>query len=134
MTQPGLGLSGYQSGELQFAEDAQQVQKETGNQDRAVTRQALEQARAATASANNSPQPARQAGNTEDVETQPPQMTDLSAFHASMQAAHDAAEAQRVEAAKLREELAAEKTKTMEEMIKRLKAEKASIEAEKKNL
>ena len=34
-----------------------------------------------------------------------------------------------MEAAKLREELAAEKTKTMEEMIKRLEAEKVAIEA-----
>ena len=73
----------------------------------------------ASASANNSPQPARpQAGESEDVDIQPPQMSDLSAFHASLQAAHDAAEAQRVEAAKLREELAAANSKTMEEMIK----------------
>ena len=48
-----------------------------------------------------------QAGDSKDADIQPPQMTDLSAFHASLQAAHNAAEAQRVEAAKLHEELAA---------------------------
>ena len=51
-------------------------------------------------------------------------MSDLSAFHASLQAAHDAAEAQRVELAKVRGELAAANQKTMEETIKRLEAEK----------
>ena len=55
--------------------------------------------------------------------------SDITAFTASLQVAHDAAEAQRVDNAKLREELAAEKTKTMEEMIKRLEAEKVAIEA-----
>ena len=121
MTQPGLGLSGYQSGELQFAEEAQQVQTEAGNPPGAVTHQALEQARAATASANNSPQPAQQAGNTGDVDTQPshimgdqPDPTQ-SAFLASLQAVHDIAEAQRlgVEAAKLCSQLAAANVKTI---------------------
>ena len=51
-------------------------------------------------------------------------MSDLSAFHALLRAAHEAAEAQRVEAAKLCEELAAVNVKTMEETIKRLEAEK----------
>ena len=46
-------------------------------------------------SARNSPEP-RPAGESEDVETQPPQMSDITAFHASLQAAHDAAEARRV--------------------------------------
>ena len=40
-----------------------------------------------------------QTGDSEDIDTQPPQMTNLSAFHALLQAAHGAAEAQRVEAA-----------------------------------
>ena len=53
---------------------------------------------------------------------------DLTAFTASLQVAHNAAEAQRVETAKLREELAAEKTKTMEAIIGRLEAEKIAIE------
>ena len=57
-----------------------------------------------------------------------------SAFLASLQAAHEAAEAQRVEAAKLREELAAANAKTMEETIKRLEAEKAAIEAKNTSL
>ena len=51
------------------------------------------------------------------------------AFLASLQAAHDIAKAQRVEAAKLRGQLAAANAKTMEEMIKRLGAGKAAIEA-----
>ena len=127
MTQPGLGLHGYQSGELQFAEQAQQVQADTSNPPGAVTHQALEQARA-SASANNSPQPARQADNTEDVDTQPPRIMGdqpdptQSAFLASLQAAHDSAEAQRVEAAKLRDRLAAADAKIMEETIKQLEA------------
>ena len=49
-------------------------------------------------------------------------MSDLTAFHAALQAAHDAAEAGRVHEAKLRDELAALHQKTMEEMIKCLKA------------
>ena len=140
MTQPGLGLHGFQSGELQFAEEAQQVQTEAGNPPGAVTRQALEQARAASASANNSPQPARQAGNTEDVDTSPPRIMGdqpdptQTAFLASLQVAHDAAEAQRVEAAKLRDQLAVANAKTMEETIKRLEAEKAAIEAANESL
>ena len=52
----------------------------------------------------------------------------ISAFTASLQAAHDAAEAQRVEAAKLREELAAANSKIMEETVKLLEAEKDTIE------
>ena len=134
----GLGLHGFQSGELQFAEEAQQVQTGAGDPPGAVTRQAPEQARAASASANNSPQPAKQA----DADTQPPQiMTDQSAFLASLQAAHAIVEAGRVETAKVREELVAEKTKTMEanaktmaEMIKRLEAGKAAIEAKNASL
>ena len=55
-------------------------------------------------------------------------MSDLSAFTASLQAAHDAAEAQRVEAAKLCEELAAANSKIMEETVKLLEAEKDTIE------
>ena len=70
MMQPSLGLHGYQSSELQFAEQAQQVQADAGNPPGAVTHQAPEQARA-SASAMNSAQPVRQAGNTEDVDTQP---------------------------------------------------------------
>ena len=117
-TQPGLGLSGYQSGELQFAEEAQQVQTEAGNPPGTVTRPVLEQARAASASASSSPQPAWQAGNTEDADTQPPHiMGDQSAFLASLQSAHDAAEAHRVEAAKLRDQLAAANAKAMQETI-----------------
>ena len=56
-------------------------------------------------------------------------MSDIDAFHASLQAAHDAAEAGRVREAKLRDELAASHQKTMEETIKRLEAEKVAIEA-----
>ena len=58
VTQPGLGLSGFQSGELQFAEQAAELQAAAGNPPGAVTRQVVEQARA-SASANNSPQPAK---------------------------------------------------------------------------
>ena len=96
--QPGLGLVGLQSGELQLIEEGQQRQAEAGDPSGPLTRQALDQARA-SASANNSPQPAKPAADeSEDVETQPPQMSDLSAFHAGLQAAHDAAEAQRRQA------------------------------------
>ena len=56
-------------------------------------------------------------------------MSDISAFTASLQVAHDAAEAQRVEAAKLRDELATANAKIIEETIKRLEAEKVAIEA-----
>ena len=41
-----------------------------------------------------------------------------SAFLTSLQAAHDITEVQRVEAAKLRDQLAAANAKAMEEMIK----------------
>ena len=141
VTQRGLGLHGFQSGELQFAEQAQQVQADAGNLPGTVTHQALEQARA-SASANNSPQPARQAGNTEDTDIQPPRImgdqpdSTQSAFLASLQAAHDIAEAQRVKAAaaKLHNQLAAANAKTMEETIKRLEAEKAAIEAKNASL
>ena len=104
--QPGLGLVGLQSGELQLIEEGQQRQAEAGDPSGPLTRQALDQARA-SASANNSPQP-RQAAESEDVDTQPPRIMGdqpdptQSAFLASLQAAHDAAEAQRVEAAKFR--------------------------------
>ena len=56
-------------------------------------------------------------------------MSDINALHASLQAAHDPAEAGRVREAKLRDELAASHQKTMEETIKRLEAEKVAIEA-----
>ena len=56
-------------------------------------------------------------------------MSDINAFHASLQAAHDAAEAGRVHEAKLCDELAASHQKTMEETIKHLEAEKVTIEA-----
>ena len=75
--QPGLGLVGLQSGELQLLEEGQQRQAEAGDPSGPLTRQALDQARA-SASANNSPQP-RPAVESEDVDTQPPQMSDLSA-------------------------------------------------------
>ena len=55
-------------------------------------------------------------------------MSDINALHASLQAAHDAAEAGRVHEAKLRDKLAAANQKTMEAMIKQLEAEKAAIE------
>ena len=58
-------------------------------------------------------------------------MSDLSAL---LQAAHGAAEAQRVENDKLRDQIAAANAKAMEETIKRLEAAKASIETEKRSL
>ena len=61
-------------------------------------------------------------------------MSDLSAFHTLLQAAHNAAEAQRVELAKVRGQLAAANQKTMEETIRRLEAEKATIEAQNMTL
>ena len=123
----GLGLHNLQEGESQIIEEGQQRQAEAGDPSGPLTRQALDQARA-SASANNSPAP-KPAGESEDIETQPPQMSDINAFHASLQAAHDAAEAGRVREAKLRDELAASHQKTMEETIKRLEAEKVAIEA-----
>ena len=45
-------------------------------------------------------------------------MSNISAFTASLQVAHGAAEAQRVETTKLREELVMVNAKIMEEMIK----------------
>ena len=111
MTQPGLGLPSYQSGEMQFAKEAQQVQTEAGNPPGAITHQYLEQARAASSSATNSPQPARQADDTADVDTQPPGTMDNesqptqpspSKFFASLRAAHAAAEAERAKSAKPR--------------------------------
>ena len=72
--QPGLGLVGLQSGELQLIEEGQQRQAEAGDPSGPLTRQYLEQAQA-SASANNSPQP-RQAVESEDADTQPPQMSD----------------------------------------------------------
>ena len=63
-------------------------------------------------------------------------MSDLTAFHTSLQAAHDAAEKQRVENDKqrvknnkLRDQVAAANAKAMEETIKCLEAEKVAIEA-----
>ena len=55
-------------------------------------------------------------------------MSDIHAFHASLQAAHDAAEVM-VHEAKLHDELVASHQKTMEETIKHLEAEKVTIEA-----
>ena len=141
VTQPGLGLHSYQSSELQFAEQVQQVQVQASNLPGTVTCQYLRQARA-SASANNSPQPALQAGDTvtEDADTQPPRIMGdqpdptQSAFITSLQAVHDITEAQRVEAAKLHDQLAAANAKTMEETIKRLEAEKAAIEAKNVSL
>ena len=51
-----------------------------------------------------------------------------------MQAAHAAAEAERVKTAELREELAAERAATMQETIKRMEAEKATLEERNKHL
>ena len=88
----GLGLHNLQEGEQQLIADGQQRRAEAGDPPGPLLRP--RDPAGASASANNSPQPARtQAGESEDVETQPPQMSDLSAFHASLQAAHDAAEA-----------------------------------------
>ena len=115
----GLGLHNLQEGEQQLIADGQQRRQEAGDPPGPLLRP--RDPASASASANNSPQPARpQAGEPGDVETQPPQMSDISAFTTSLQAAHDVAEAQRVEAAKLREELAAANAKIMEETIKRL--------------
>ena len=125
--QPGLGLHGQQEGELLLQEEGRQRQAAAGDPPGPLTRLTVNQARA-SASANNSPEP-KPAGESEDVETQPPQMSDIDALHASLQAAHDAAEAGRVREAKLRDELAASHQKTMEETIKRLEAEKVAIEA-----
>ena len=61
-------------------------------------------------------------------------MSDINAFHASLRAAHDSAEAQRVELAKVRDELAAANQKAMEETIKRLEAEKTAIAAQNTTL
>ena len=54
----------------------------------------------------------------------------LPEFIASLQAVHDAAEAERVENAKLREQLSAAAANNMEETIKRMEAEKAALEAQ----
>ena len=119
-------LRNQQEGESLLQEEGRRRQAEAGDPAH-LLRSIVTQA-AASASANNSPAP-KPAGESEDVETQPPQMSDINAFHASLQAAHDAAEAGRVREAKLRDELAAANQKTMEAMIKQLKAEKAAIEA-----
>ena len=92
----GLGLHNLQEGEQQLIADGQQRRAEAGDPPGPLLRP-CDQA-GASASANNSPQPVRaQAGESEDMDIQPPQMTNLSAFHTSLQAAHGAAEAQRVE-------------------------------------
>ena len=56
-------------------------------------------------------------------------MSDIDALHTLLQAAHDAVEVGWVHEAKLHDELVASHQKTMEETIKRLKAEKVTIEA-----
>ena len=112
----GLGLHNLKEGEQQLIADGQQRRQEAGDPPGPLLRP--RNPASASASANTSPQPApRPAGESEDVETQPPQMSDITAFTASLQVAHDAAEAQRVEAAKLREELATANAKVMEETI-----------------
>ena len=129
-------LRNQQEGESLLQEEGRRRQAEAGDPDHLLRSNVTQAAASASAnnspfrSARNSPEP-RPAGESEDVETQPPQMStpDLTAFTASLQVAHNAAEAQRVETAKLREELAAEKTKTMEAIIGRLEAEKVAIEA-----
>ena len=112
VTQPGLGLSSFQSSKLQFAEQAADIQTAAGNPPGAIIRQAYEQAKAASASANNSPQSAWQAGNSEDIDTQPPHIMDdhptqlsQADVFAMMQVAHAKAEAGRVCEAELRQRL-----------------------------
>ena len=83
----GLGLHNLQEGESQIIAEGQQRRAEAGNPPGPLLRH-RDQA-GASASANNSPEP-RPAGESEDVETQPPQMSDLSAFAAGLLAAHDA--------------------------------------------
>ena len=80
----GFGLNRLQEGEQQLIGDGQQRREEAGNPDGPLLRPTERRDLArVSVSANNSPQPARaQAGNAEDVDIQPPQMTDLSAFHA----------------------------------------------------
>ena len=53
-----------------------------------------------------------------------------SEFFASLQAAHAAAETERAESAKLCDRLSAQETATMQEMIERMEAEKAALEAQ----
>ena len=88
-----LGLHNLQEGEQQLITDSQQQRQEAS--DPAGHLLHPRDPASASASANNSPQPTQLlAGESEDVETQPPQMSDISAFTASLQVAHDAAEAQ----------------------------------------
>ena len=127
-------LRNQQEGESLLQEEGRRRQAEAGDPAhllRSIVTQAAASASANNSpfrSARNSPEP-RPAGESEDVETQPPQMSDINAFHASMQAAHEAAEVRRVEIAAVCDELAAANAKTMEETIKRLEAEKVAIEA-----
>ena len=104
--QPERALQGQQEGELLLQEEGRQARVEAGDlQGRllcSVHSSTVTQAQA-SASANNSPEP-KPAGESEDVETQPPQMSDIDALHALLQAAHDAVEAGRIREAKLRDD------------------------------
>ena len=128
MTQPpcGSGLPNLQEGELRLVGEGNQLRAEARDPDGPLLRSNVEQARA-SASANNSPEPAQRAGGTEDAETQPPhimgdQPTQPSQadIFAAMQAAHAVAEAGRVREAELREKLSAQEAATMQETIKRI--------------
>ena len=98
-------LRNQQEGESLLQEEGRRRQAAAGNPDHLLRSNVTQAAASASAnnspfrSARNSPEP-RPAGESEDVDTQPPQMStsDITAFTASLQVAHDAAEAQRVEA------------------------------------
>ena len=109
------GLPRQEEGEQRIIEETIQRRAEAGDPDH-FTRFALNQARA-SASANNSPEPAWQAGDSEDVDTQPPRIMgnqsqptqpSESEFFASLRAAHAAAEAEGAESAKLCDRLSAQ--------------------------
>ena len=67
------------------------------------------------------------------MEDHPTQPSPADVF-AAMQAAHAAAEAEREKNAKLLERAAAAEAATMQEMIKRMEAEKATLEERNKHL
>ena len=59
-----------------------------------------------------------------------PTQPNPSKLSTSLWAAHAAAEAERAESAKLHDKLSAEKTASMQEMIKHMEAEKAALEVQ----
>ena len=110
------GLPRQEEGEQRIIDEGHQRRAEAGDPAGPLLRSYVDQARA-SASANNSPEPAWQAGDSEDVDTQPPRIMgnqsqptqpSESEFFASLRAAHAAAEAEGAESAKLCDRLSAQ--------------------------